>query len=154
MDKETRETFWKAFAASPVIMMKLEGGAHHAEPMSARLDRNAHHAIWFYTRRDNRIAAGGAAMGQVMTRDHSVFACIRGTLAEETDPAVRAAHWSNAVEAWLPGGKTDPDVVMLRFDIGESEVWTSELGIGGAFRMLTGKPIDRAHAGAHEVGTV
>lgn len=154
MDKETRETFWKAFQASPVIMMRLDGSTGHAEPMSAQLDKNAHHAIWFYTKRDNRIAAGGSAMGQVMTRDHSVFACLKGTLVEETDPAIREAHWDNAVEAWLPGGKTDPNVVMLRYDIEDSEVWTSELGLSGAFRMITGKPIDRKHAGAHELGAV
>ncbi|WP_374410978.1 pyridoxamine 5'-phosphate oxidase family protein [Novosphingobium colocasiae] len=154
MDKETRETFWKAFASSPVIMMRLEGADGHAEPMSAQLDKNAHHAIWFFTKRDNRIAPGGPAMGQVMTRDHGVFACIKGTLSEETDQSVREAHWNNAVEAWLPGGKTDPNVVMLRYDITDSEVWASDIGITGAFKMLTGKPIDREHAGTHELGAV
>ncbi|MEE4453838.1 pyridoxamine 5'-phosphate oxidase family protein [Novosphingobium resinovorum] len=154
MDKDIREQFWKAFQASPFIMMKLEGAAGHAEPMTAQLDKDAHHAVWFFTRRDNRIGAGGRAMGQVMTRGHEVFACIDGTLVEETDTAVRDKHWNNAVEAWFPGGKADPSVVMLRFDIADAEVWTSDMGLKGAFKLLTGKPIKEHEAGEHALGAV
>ena len=31
MDKDMRDTFWKAFQISPFIMMKLEGAHGHAE---------------------------------------------------------------------------------------------------------------------------
>ncbi|WP_232496006.1 pyridoxamine 5'-phosphate oxidase family protein [Novosphingobium kaempferiae] len=154
MDKDIRETFWKAFQASPFIMMSLQGGSAHAEPMTAQLDKDAHHAIWFFTKRDNRIGGGGRAMGQVMTRGHEVFACIDGTLVEETDTAIRDKHWNNAVEAWFPNGKTDASVVMLRFDIADAEVWTSDMGLKGAFKLLTGKPIKEHEAGEHAVGAV
>ena len=154
MDKETRSTFWNAFHASPVVMIRLTGSTDHAEPMTAQLDKDAHHAIWFYTRRNNRIAGGGKAMGQVATIRHEVFACMSGTLVEETDEAIRDKHWSNAVEAWFPNGKTDPDVVMLRFDIEDAEVWTAHIGVQGAFNLLTGRPIDQAKAGDHALGTV
>ncbi|MFC0202775.1 pyridoxamine 5'-phosphate oxidase family protein [Novosphingobium soli] len=154
MDKDIRETFWKAFQASPFIMMRLEGASGHAEPMTAQLDKSATHAIWFFCRRDNRIGSGGRAMGQVMTKGHDVFACISGNLVEETDRSVREEHWNNAVEAWFPGGKDDPSVVMLRFDIDDGEVWTSELGLKGAFKLVTGQPIDSHEAGEHATGAV
>ncbi|AOR76941.1 pyridoxamine 5'-phosphate oxidase family protein [Novosphingobium resinovorum] len=154
MDKDIREHFWKAFQTSPFIMMSLQAGHAHAEPMTAQLDKDAHHAIWFFTKRDNRIGGGGKAMGQVMTRGHEVFACIDGTLVEETDPAVRDKHWNNAVEAWFPGGKADASVVMLRFEIEDAEVWTSEMGLKGAFKLLTGKPIKQGEAGEHALGAV
>lgn len=154
MDKDIRETFWKAFQTSPFIMMKLDGAPGHAEPMTAQLDKEAHHAVWFFARRDNRIGDGGKAMGQVATKGHDVFACISGTLVEETDAAVREAHWNNAVEAWFPDGKTDASVVMLRFDIEDGEVWTSDLGLTGAFKLATGKPIHAHDAGEHALGAV
>lgn len=154
MDKDIRETFWKAFQTSPFIMMKLENASGHAEPMTAQLDKDAHHAIWFFAKRDNRIAPGGAAMGQVMTKGHDVFACLSGTLVEETDAAIRDKQWNNAVEAWFPGGKQDPSVVMLRFDIEDGEVWTSDMGLTGAFKLLTGKPISSDEVGDHAVGAV
>lgn len=154
MDQDIRDTFWKAFQSSPFIMMRLQGAADHAEPMTAQLDKDAHHAIWFFARRNNRIAGGGRAMGQVMTRGHEVFACIDGTLVEETDAAVRDRHWNNAVEAWFPNGKADPSVVMLRFDIADAEVWTSDMGLKGAFKLLTGRPIHEHEAGEHALGAV
>ena len=154
MDADVRETFWKAFHSSPLIMMKLNGGGQHAEPMTAQLDKDARHAVWFFCRRDNRIAPGGRAEGHVMTRGHEVFACIDGTLVEETDPAVREKHWNNAVEAWLPEGKNDPAVMMLRFDIADGEVWTADLGLKGVWKLLTGEPIRPQDAGAHAVGAV
>lgn len=154
MDADIRETFWKAFQASPFIMMQLSGSESHAEPMTAQLDKDAHHAIWFFCKRTNRIAPGGRAMGQVMTKGHDVFACIDGTLAEENDPALRDKHWDNAVEAWFPNGKTDPSVMMLRFDIADGEVWTAEMGFKGVFKLLTGKPINPDDAGAHTRGAV
>jgi general stress protein 26 len=154
MDKDIRETFWKAFQASPFIMIKLDGAPGHAEPMTAQLDKDAHHAVWFFAKRDNRIAGGGKAMGQVMTKGHDVFACIDGTLVEETDTAIREKHWNNAVEAWFPQGKQDPSVVLLRFDIADGEVWTSDIGLKGAFKLLTGKPINAHEAGEHALGAV
>lgn len=154
MDPDIRETFWKAFQSSPFIMMKLDGADQHAEPMTAQLDKEAHHAVWFFCRRDNRIAAGGRAEGHVMTRGHEVFACIDGTLVEETDRAVRDKHWNKAIEAWMPEGKDDPNVLMLRFDIADGEVWTSDLGLKGAWKLMTGHPIKPREAGAHATGAV
>ncbi|WP_260927060.1 pyridoxamine 5'-phosphate oxidase family protein [Novosphingobium sp. 9] len=155
MDDTLRDTFWRAFAASPFLMIKRTEAPGHAEPMTALLDREAHHALWFFAARTNRIAAGGAAMAQIMTKDHDVFACLSGTLVEETDPAVRARHWSNAVEAWFPDGETDTaNVPMLRLDIADAEVWTADMGLKGAFKLLTGKPLNPADAGAHATGPV
>lgn len=154
MDHETRRTFWSAFDASPVVMMRLMNSAEHAEPMTAQLDKDAHHAIWFYTKRNNRLCGGGKAMGQVATIRHDVFASIAGTLVEEVDRAVREKHWNNAVEAWFPNGKDDPSVVMLRFDIENAEVWTAHIGVQGAFNLLTGRPIDQTKAGDHVLGAV
>ena len=154
MDRDTQESFWKAFADSPFIMMRLEGSNEHAEPMTAQLDRDAHHAIWFFLARDNRIASGGAAMGQVATKGHDAFACISGILLEETDTSIREKQWSNDVEAWFPNGKNDPNVLMLRFDIKDSEVWISDNSVAGKLKMLAGMKIKPSEAGEHATGPV
>ena len=154
MDKDVQHEFWEAFEDSPYIMMRLEGASGHAEPMTAQLDKNAHHAIWFFTTRDNRIGTGGRAMGQVMTKGHDVFACISGTLVEERDRAVWDKHWSNVTEAWFPDGRNNPNVVMLRFDIADAEVWVADMSIKGKLKMFAGRPIQPDEAGEHAVGAV
>jgi general stress protein 26 len=154
MDKSTQEAFWKAFANSPYIMMQLDGSDEHAEPMTAQLDKDAHHALWFYLARDNRIATCGAAMGHVATKGHEVFASISGTLTEETDLVVREKHWDNVVEAWFPNGKNDPNVLMLRFNIADSEVWISDTSLKGKLKMLAGIGINAREASEHGSGPV
>ncbi|HKX78485.1 MAG TPA: pyridoxamine 5'-phosphate oxidase family protein [Novosphingobium sp.] len=154
MDKQVQHEFWEAFEDSPFIMIKLQGAAGHAEPMTAQLDKSARHAVWFFLPRGNRIAAGGKAMGHVATKGHDVFACIDGTLVEETDRARREKHWDNAAEAWFPNGLDDPNVLMLRFEIQDAEVWTADPSLRGKFHLLTGTQISPDQAGKHAVGAV
>jgi general stress protein 26 len=154
MTTDIRETFWKAFEKSPFIMMRLAGSNEHAEPMTAQLDKEAHHAVWFFLHAGNRIAAGGKAMGQVATKGHEVFACIEGTLTPETDRARREKQWDNSVEAWFPNGLDDPQVLMLRFDITDGEVWASDWGLKAGFKMLTGMKVEPHEVGEHAVGAV
>ncbi|MEJ5978067.1 pyridoxamine 5'-phosphate oxidase family protein [Novosphingobium sp. PS1R-30] len=154
MKKELREEFWHAFEKSPFIMLRLEDNGGHAEPMTAQLDKEAIHTIWFFTSKDNRIAVGGRAMGQFSAKGHDVFACLAGTLVEETDQARIDKHWSKEVEAWFPEGRNDPNLKMLRYEIDDAEVWTVELGLFGTFKMLTGQEVKSSELGQHATGLV
>lgn len=152
MDSETRDTFWHAVADSPFIMVGLAGHAPH--PMTAMLDRDAHHAVWFFTTRSGPLGAGGAAESVYVSQGHKVFATLSGTLTEETDRATFEKHWSNPVEAWFPGGRADPDLLFLRYDIADAEVWTVDKTASGLFHLLTGKPVKPHEMGDHATGRV
>lgn len=155
MDTEIREAFWKAFARSPYIMIRLEDGSSgHAEPMTAQLDEDARHTIWFFARTDNRLAPGGPAMAQFSSKDHDVFACLKGRLEPETDDAVIDRHWSNIAEAWFPEGRNDPALLMLRFTIEDAEVWTQDPSFIGRLKLMTGSSIRSDETGRHAVGPV
>lgn len=154
MKRELREEFWKSFEKSPYIMVRLESDSGHAEPMTAQLDRDAHHQIWFYTSRSNRIAPGGRTMAQFSSKGHDVFACLSGTLVEETDQAIIDKHWGRYAETWFPNGRNDPDLLMMRMDIDNAEVWTSDPGVVGRFKLLTGSKVSAGELGDHAVGLV
>lgn len=149
MSNSIRTDFWKALEHSPFLMVGLNSGHGHSLPMTAQLDKNADHAFWFYTTKDNRLAAGGPAMAQFTAKGHDLFACISGTLRPETDPAVIDRYWSKQVEAWYDGGRNDPNLLMLRFDLADAEIWTADLGIKGMFKLMTGQTIDPREAGRH-----
>ncbi|MGE4321690.1 MAG: pyridoxamine 5'-phosphate oxidase family protein [Sphingobium sp.] len=149
LQSDIRERFWTALSQSPVLMVGLQGSRDHSLPMTAQLDPDANHAFWFYTRKDNRLAAGGPAMAQFAARDHALFACIGGTLAHEADPAVIDRYWSKDVEAWYPGGRDDPDLLMLRFDLGMAEIWHADLSLGGMFKQLFGGDVTGEMQGKH-----
>lgn len=146
---DIRERFWADISSSPYLMVGLQDAREHNVPMTAQLDPKANHCFWFYTSRDNRLARGGAAMAQFASKDHYLFACIQGVLAEEADPAVIDRYWSQEVESWYPGGRDDPNLLMLRFDLGTAEIWRSDLSIGGMFRKMFGGDVRDEMKGKH-----
>lgn len=133
-----KQKFWKTLDESPHLFLQLDADPHSAVPMSAQLDKHAHSAIWFFTRRDHLLAAGGPATATFAGKHHDMFARFSGVLVPETDRAVLDKHWSSIIDAWYPGGKDDPDLVMLRMDLGQAEIWNSDFGFLENTKMLMG----------------
>lgn len=149
MSEDIKKNFWKALDASPYVMVGLNGTGDHSIPMNAQLDKDANHAFWFFTSTDNRLAPGGPAMAQFAAKGHDLFACIAGTLRPETDRAVLDKLWNNSIEAWYEGGKTDPKLVLLRFDLANAEIWTADASIKGLFKLATGMTMKEGELGQH-----
>lgn len=147
--EELKEMFWKALAQSPYVMLQLDGQPASAVPMTAQLDKDANSEIWFFTRRDNRLAEMGPASFTFTGTGHDLFARVRGTLAEETSRERLDKQWSNFVEAWFPGGKDDPDLLMLRLDLGDAEIWSGQVGVINMARMALGIDVTDKVDGQH-----
>ena len=135
---QLKKDFWKSLSNSPFLFLQLDGAPDTAVPMTAQLDKEADSAIWFFTNRDSSIATGGAATATFSDKGHDLFARISGRLVEETSEARLDKQWSKIVEAWFPGGKNDPDLLMLRMDLADAEIWNSDLGFIDNARMLLG----------------
>jgi len=133
-----KQKFWKALNDSPFLFLQLDGHAEGAVPMTAQLDKDANHAIWFFTGKDHHLASGGAATATFEAKGHDIFARFTGTLSIETSKERLDKQWSPVVEAWFPGGKDDPNLLMLRMDLGQAEIWNSDLGFIDNVKMLMG----------------
>lgn len=153
MSSDAKHDFWLALARSPFLMVRLNDGNEHALPMTAQLDADLGPArggvIWFFTEPHNRLAKGGPAMAQFVAKGHDLFACLAGTIRREEDEAVIDRFWSNAVAAWYEQGRQDPNLLMLRMDLTDIEIWETDMGIKGVFKMLTGSKIRPGEAGNH-----
>ncbi len=154
MDDNIRHTFWTEFAKSPFVMVRLAGNNCDGQPMTAMLDKDAHHAIWFYLSRTTTLAQGGPAKADLSSKAHKLFAAMTGNLSVETDRAVFEKLWSNKVGAWFKGGKNDPALIMMRFDIDSAEIWQTDMSIMGLFHLFTGQLIQPNEAGHHAIGQV
>ena len=42
------------------------------------------------------------------------------------------------IEAWFPGGKDDPNLLMLRMELGQAKIWDANLGLIGTAKMMLG----------------
>ena len=149
MSDDIKQQFWKALADSPYVMLGATGEREHHIPMNAQLDKDANSACWVFTATDNRLAAGGPAMAQFAAKGHELFACISGTLVRENNRAVLDKLWNNSIAAWYPGGKDDPKLVLLRFDLDDAEIWTADPGVKGMFKLATGMTMKDGDLGKH-----
>ncbi len=149
MSKDIKQRFWKELADNPYLMVALDAGHAHAIPMTAQLDKDNDGYFHFFHAQSGRLAAGGRAMAQYVAKGHDLFACVSGTLTPVTDRATIDKYWSKPVEAWYEGGKDDPDLLMLRFDLDDAEIWTAEAGIKGLFRLMTGSTVKEGELGSH-----
>ena len=145
---ELRKQLWKKMEDGPFVMIGLVGGGH-SEPLTVQLDKDQVDRLYFFIGKDNRVAQGGRAMAQFVSKGQDFFACIAGAAQIDHDPAMIDKLWSNKAEAWFPGGKTDPNLALLRFDIDDAELWEADLSVTGLAKLLTGTPIKPSEAGSH-----
>ena len=144
-----KEHLWKKLTDGPFMMVGLTGAGQHSEPLTAQLDKDQINRLYFFIRRDNRLAAGGAAMAQFVSKGQDFFACLSGNAQIDEDRAMIDKLWSKPAEAWFPGGKDDPNLALLRFDIADAELWESDVSLGGKLKMLLGGTITPSEAGSH-----
>jgi len=146
---QLKKDLWKHMARSPFVMVGLNG--EHSEPLTAQLDEDQVDTLWFFVAKDNRLIRGGAAMAQFVSKGHDYFACLAGEIRESDDPAMIDKLWSKPVEAWFPGGKNDPNLALIRFDIRDAELWETDMSLLGVAKLLLGRKIDQGEEGSHAV---
>ena len=147
---QLKTDLWKKLADSPFVMLGVEGGGH-SEPLTAQLDEDQVDTLFFFVGKDNRAAAGGAGMVQFVSKGHDYFACMAGTAVIDNDFAQIEKLWNPQVEAWFPGGKDDPNLALLRFDIDSAELWETDMSISGKIKMLFGGKVKSDESGSHAV---
>jgi len=151
---EIKQHFWQKLADSPFVMIGLDGGRQHSEPLTAQLDQDQVDTLFFFVGKDNRLAGGGQAMAQFVSKGHDFFACLSGTARMDNDFGLIDKLWNRQVEAWFPGGKDDPNLALLRFDIDDAEMWDTDMSLAGKIKMLFGGKIKAGDEGSHaKVGT-
>lgn len=139
---ELKTKFWRALADSPFLFLQLDGQSETAVPMSPQLDKDVNSAVWFFTHTQSKFAALGPATATFAGKGHDMFARFNGTLVRETSPERFDQFWNNFVEAWYDEGKNDPDILFLRMDLGNAEIWDGDIGLLNTARMALGMYVE------------
>ena len=147
--RKLKTDLWKKMADSPFVMVGPTDGSAHHEPLTAQLDEDQVDTLFFFIGKDNRLAPGGEVMAQYVSKGHDFFACLHGTARIDNDPALIDKLWNKQVEAWFPGGRDDPNLALLRVDIGSAELWETDMSIAGRVKMLFGGKIEAGDEGSH-----
>lgn len=149
MDQDQAEKLWEMIKGMQFAMLTTEDGEHlRARPMAASQD-TFDGTLWFFTN------ASSHKVDEVQA-DHRVgvtyadpklqnYVSLSGRATLVQDKAAIDAHWSDILTTWFPNGKDDPDVALLRVDVGQAEYWDAPNSkmvhaYGYLKAKLTGKP--------------
>ena len=146
---ELKQHLWKKLADSPFVMVGLMDSAEHHIPLTAQLDEDQVDTLFFFVGKDNRLTPGGRAMAHFASKGHDYFACLDGAVRVDNDFALIDKLWNKQAEAWFPGGKDDPNLALLRFDIDSAELWETDMSASGVVTMLVGGKIRSGEDGSH-----
>jgi general stress protein 26 len=151
-EAEIAARFWKALRSERTIMLGLVGARDgHMQPMTAILEgeRDAG-PVWIFSARNvdlvKALAGGSDAAAQFVAKDHSLFATIHGRLEKVEDKAMVDRLWNPFIAAWYPGGKSDPDIRLLRFDPGHAQIWLNENSVFAGIKLVLGKDPRKEYA--------
>jgi general stress protein 26 len=112
------------------VMLGLDQTGQKMQPMAPQTDDDRN-SIWFYAKRNSEIGAAivqhkhSRARISVVGPDHDYYASLSGVISQETDTRIVDRFWSSVVAAWYDGDKADPNLMMLRFDPTEADIWAS-----------------------------
>jgi len=123
-----------------MLVTRTSEGQLRSRPMAlAQVEPNG--TLWFMTQR-------GSGKMEEITQDCDVnvsmqstmkFVSISGTAANVSDRDKVAELWSEGFKAWFPGGKDDPDLVLLRVDGTTGEYWDNSGTSGIKYLIEAGK---------------
>ncbi len=148
-DIETK--FWKALKADRTIMLSVPSDATALpRPMTALIDGDGPGPIWIFTAQQNQLVKdlhpGAESVFTLASKGHELFASVDGILSIDTDPVVIDRLWNPFVAAWYKGGKSDPDLVLLRFDAQHAEIWLDGSSLLAGIKMLFGSDPKRDYS--------
>lgn len=134
--------FWNALKSDRTLMLGLDSVEDgHSRPMTAQIENDSG-PIWFFAGKPNALvehmADGQRAIAAFSSKNHELFASIRGSLHIDNDRAVIDRLWNPFISAWFEGGKDDPNLVLLRLDAEHADIWLNESSLLAGVKILFG----------------
>ena len=143
--QKIEDSFWKSLRSDMTVMLVLcEAADDRARPMTAQIDGDADIGpIYFFGGKDSSLyqklgSTPAKAEFTHVPKGHELFAAVEGELSVCHDNAVLERLWNPFVAAWYPGGKEDPNLVLLKMEIGEAKVWLNSNSLVAGIKMLFG----------------
>ena len=143
--QKIEDSFWKSLRSDMTVMLVLcEAADDRARPMTAQIDGDADIGpIYFFGGKDSSLyqklgSTPAKAEFTHVPKGHELFAAVEGDLSVCHDNAVLERLWNPFVAAWYPGGKEDPNLVLLKMEIGEAKVWLNSNSLVAGIKMLFG----------------
>ena len=140
-------------------------GKMHSRPMvTAAFERNEHFVgtIWFYSKKESLKVHDIEEEKEILiTYAHPAsqdYVVIHGLAGIERDKLKIVTLWNSKLKEWFPKGVEDPEMVMIKIDVLNAEIWDappSKTGkiLGMVKSLVTGHPYDKKKIKSHQIGS-
>ncbi len=150
---DLEKRLWNELAPSAFAFVGLVNDDEGDVPMTMHVDGNNRGALWIFTTTQSRLADEGAATARYTSKDQDLFARISGTIRAERDERLIDRLWSRQIAAWYDGGRNDPDLAVVRFDIAQTEIWHADMSPLTMIKMLVGANVHDDAQAQHAIVT-
>lgn len=147
--EELKDRFWKEMQGRAFAFTGLHSAPGDDVPMTLQNDGDNRDALWIFATKQATIAAGGPAHARYVSKGQDFFARIDGTLTEEHDTVLIDRLWSPQIASWYEGGRNDPNMQVMRFDLSSAELWSGEMGPLTFIKMMLGMNVIKDKQGDH-----
>ena len=151
--QKIEDAFWKSLRSDMTVMLVLcDEVDDRSRPMTAQIDGDADVGpIYFFGGKDSSLykklgTSSAAAEFTLVPKEHDLFAAVEGELSVCHDNAVLERLWNPFVAAWYPDGKDDPNLVLLKMEVGEAKVWLAGNSLVEGIKMLFGMDPKRTYS--------
>lgn len=104
-----------------------EGGFPVSRPLSTQEAEFDGKVLWFFTRRSSakvdEIRRNPKVNVAYASKDRNVYLSVAGTAELVDEQALIDAYWNDAMKAFFPGGRTDPDLALIKVTVHTVEYW-------------------------------
>ena len=127
---EHKQLIWNLINDVGVGMLTTQDGDDlRARPMKLVQD-DYDGRLWFFTKRSAEKvveAAGEQAVCVTFENPEThVYVSLSGRARLSSDRRLVEKFWNPWAEAWFPGGKADPEVVLLEVEVHKGEHWKND----------------------------
>ena len=142
--------------STAMLVSNDQAGRMHARPMAIaelRADADAYFATSIKSPKVAEIQNFPEVL--VSFQSASQFASVSGTATLVKDREIIDRLWSEEWRVWFPGGKDDPELVLIKVDAREGEFWDNSgtKGLSYVFEglkaVMKGEKLQNDKAGAH-----
>ena len=132
---EARAKVWALIRETKVALMTTFDAntrIFHARPMMAQ-QAECNGTLWFFAQKGSRkveeIRANGHTLLTYADPKAHTWVSISGLATIEIARSKIDELWTEFASAWFPGGKDDPDLVLIRFEAEDAEFWDAPGGM-------------------------
>lgn len=122
--------FWELIKDIKFAMFTAHAsdGHMHSRPMTTQNKRDDRaNVLWFFMSRSSEpvldIARNANVNVAYADPGRDAYVSVAGSARLVDDIARKKALWNTAVQAWFPGGATDPDVALIAVTLEHVECW-------------------------------